>query len=512
MFRLFNEREIGQSTKSGRRLISICTIVRLKFDGSPRQSARFFLGSSERLVEGSRREVFSGWNPRMDDLMNSDNGRDEVRVATPSGCESVELSGSILDLKRPRHESLESVPVPVDPFIPIRTGDLTRLLFDDPASTAFERSKLNAFARLLANILHYQSFTGLKRLQELYAPLDPDSDCLFIQDESTVLTEDSDEAFLAPFERILLRGNFRPLHIDEIRDAIQAPNEMGLNYVPNLGLFEHLRVYVRGRTPVTRIVRNLGTRFRRRAVVLDGYQRVVVMLKFKKGLDFGPYARSDALYLRLFKDVPRVDMEMHLPEQGTKVRMRWVDRAQIASPLVVGFPTLLFKLFFASIVSPMLLAGVIVGPISAGINSFFGFQRAKQRHLSLLIRHLYYLNLANNGSVINRVVGAAEDEDYKESLIAYYFLRRHHLENHSSRTTPLVLRDRVRAYLKTKLDLCVDFEVEDALRKLCELGLVKIDAATGEIESISLDQALIRLREVWTGFHPETPCRPIDES
>jgi hypothetical protein len=29
---------------------------------------------------------------------------------------------------------------------------------------------------------------------------------------------------------------------------------------------------------------------------------------------------------------------MHLPEQGTKVRMRWIDKAQIASPLVVGSP------------------------------------------------------------------------------------------------------------------------------------------------------------------------------
>ena len=41
----------------------------------------------------------------------------------------------------------------------------------------------------------------------------------------------------------------------------------------------------------------------------------------------------------MFKDVPHVDMEMHLPEQGTKVRMRWIDKAQIASPLVMGLPT-----------------------------------------------------------------------------------------------------------------------------------------------------------------------------
>ncbi|MBV8228733.1 MAG: DUF3754 domain-containing protein, partial [Planctomycetaceae bacterium] len=37
--------------------------------------------------------------------------------------------------------------------------------------------------------------------------------------------------------------------------------------------------------------------------------------------------RSDVLYLRMFKDVPHVDMEMHLPERGTKVEMRWIDKA-----------------------------------------------------------------------------------------------------------------------------------------------------------------------------------------
>ncbi len=70
------------------------------------------------------------------------------------------------------------------------------------------------------------------------------------------------------------------------------------------------------------------------------------MLKFKEEMakKIGPYVRTDRLYLRMFKDVPHVDMEMHLPEQGTKVKMRWLDKAQIASPFAVSLPTVAFKL------------------------------------------------------------------------------------------------------------------------------------------------------------------------
>ena len=93
----------------------------------------------------------------------------------------------------------------------------------------------------------------------------------------------------------------------------------------------------------------------KRTVYLDAYQRLVIALKFKPDTKFDPFVRSDVVYLRMFKDVPHVDMEMHLPEQGTKVRMRWIDKAQIASPLVVGIPTLAFKIMgfgFVASLSP----------------------------------------------------------------------------------------------------------------------------------------------------------------
>ncbi len=308
--------------------------------------------------------------------------------------------------------------------LPIRPGDLTRLLLAQPGLTTEERAGLGRFGPLLGAVFHSEFYERIRELKELYAPLDPDSDYVKLAHHSRVRTEHSDEEFLPPFSATMHRANYRQLDVKVIQEAVETPNEMGLTYQPNFEQFEHLQIFVRGYTKIPRVFRSLQTRMRKRTVWLDAYQRMVVLLKFKPDPKLDPYVRSDVIYLRMFKDVPHCDMEMHLPEQGTRVRMRWIDKAQIASPVVMGFPTLIYKLFFAMALSPLLLIPILVAPISAGINSFFGFQRAKHKHLSSMIRNLYYLTLANNSSVLTRIIDSAEEEEYKETMLAYFFLWR----------------------------------------------------------------------------------------
>lgn len=380
--------------------------------------------------------------------------------------------------------------------LPIRQGDLTRLLLAEPGLTPHEREQLAAFGQILGASFHSEFYEKLCELKELYAPIDPDSDYVCLKNYSRAAEQSSDEAFITPFEQTLLRANYSLLDIDLIQKAISAPNEMGLTYIPDFTLFEHLRIWVRGYTKITRGCRNISTRFRRRTISLDAYQRMVVILKFKPGLeiDLGPYVCPDVLYLRMFKDVPHVDMEMHLPEQGTKVRMRWIDKAQIASPLVVGIPTLAAKVLFMSLFSPLAVGGLVIAPISAGINSFFGFHRAKQRHLNAMIHRLYYLTLANNASVLTRLIDSAEDEEYKEAMLAYFFLWRRPT-NAPAPTVP-ELDALIEDYLQAQTGVEINFEVADALGKLFRLGLASRDSAGG-IHAVSIEQALITLDRIW---------------
>ena len=382
--------------------------------------------------------------------------------------------------------------------LPIRPADLTRLLMAQPDLTEGDREKLGKLGPLLGAVFHSEFFGLLRELKERYSPLDPDSDYIHIPGHSRPRTDRSDEEFFVPFEAAMNRANYRKLDVSIIQQAVEAPNEMGLTYVPDFDQFEHLRIYARGYTQIGRVFRGPRTRFLKRTMLLDAYQRLIIALKFHDGLDLGPFTRSDVVYLRMFKDVPHVDMEMHLPEQGTKVRMRWIDKAQIASPVFMGLPTLAMKalgLFSVSVLAnPMLLAPLVAVPVSAGMNSFFGFQRAKNKHLSSMIRNLYYLTLANNGSVLNRLVDSAEEEEYKEAMLAYFFLWRH--GDDAEDATMERLDARIEAFLESVSGVEINFEISDALGKLFRLGLAHRDPE-GRLRAVPIDQALVVLDRLW---------------
>ncbi len=386
--------------------------------------------------------------------------------------------------------------------IPIRTFDLERLLLADPRLPAEDRPKFARLFRMLGSVLNHEYYPLLLRLKDLYAPLDPDSEAIDLPGYMRRRSEGVDEQFLDQFQTLLVRANYHPMAVEFIEEAVAAPNELGLNYEPNFDLFEHMMVWVRGTTELTREVRSLRTRFRKKVIRQEGYRRLIVMLKFKPSEDLGEYARSDVLYLRLFKDVPRVDMEMHLPEQGTKVKMRMIDKAQIASPVAMGLPTMALKLLTGSALLTSLpaLGGLLAAPITAGLNSFFGFRRAQQRHLHHMIRHLYYLTLANNESVISRLVDSAVEEEIKEAVVAYFVLWQGHLPCEPWDASRL---DRaIERWLAERAGLVVDFETKDALAKLTRLGLMGSEAEGG-LQVLPLEEALEALAARWGGYFPQ---------
>jgi hypothetical protein len=137
---------------------------------------------------------------------------------------------------------------------------------------------------------------------------------------------------------------------------------------------------------------------------------------------------------------------------------------------------------------------LVAVPVTAGVNSFFGFQRAKHKHLSSMIRNLYYLTLANNGSVLNRLIDSAEEEEYKETMLAYFFLWRR-LDQPEVWTMDK-LDAHIEAFLKSVSGIEINFEVADALGKLFRLGLARRDNQ-GSLHAVPIETALTKLDDLW---------------
>jgi hypothetical protein len=144
--------------------------------------------------------------------------------------------------------------------------------------------------------------------------------------------------------------------------------------------------------------------------------------------------------------------------------------------------------------NPLVLAPLMAIPVTAGVNSFFGFHRAKHKHLSSMIRNLYYLTLANNATVLNRLVDSAEEEEYKETMLAYFFLWRR--LGQPEEWTMEQLDAHVEEFLKSVSGVDIDFEISDALGKLFRLGLARRDVQ-GRLRAVPIDQALIALDRHW---------------
>jgi hypothetical protein len=392
---------------------------------------------------------------------------------------------------------LEPLP-PTDRGIPIRGSELVGRLLLDPRWSVDEKRQFDQMQVLLGAQYHHMFHHWLRELQNLYQPIDPDSAAVQGRKVDTTLADLHDGPFLEVLDRILRDGNFRELPRGVIEQAITSPNEMGLNYQPDLGQFVHLRVYVRGNVWITRRVRSFQTRFRKRDVLLPGYSRLVLVLRFRAGREYDRFVRSDVVYLRYFRDVPHVDMEMHLPEQATRVRMRLIDKAQIASPLMTGIPMVAFKVLVGSL-SPWAIPA-LVAPVTAGVNSFFGFRRAQQRHLHHMIRHLYYLTLANNAAVLTSLIDEAESEEFKESLLAYAVLWLSRRADGG--LTAVELDGEVEQWLAADSGIRADFDIHDAIEKLERFGLVR---GTGErrYTAVPLSEAIARLNRLWDSwFHP----------
>jgi hypothetical protein len=208
--------------------------------------------------------------------------------------------------------------------------------------------------------------------------------------------------------------------------------------------------------------------------------------------------------IKLFKNIPKYDIEMLLP--GVEVRMTWLDRGRIILPTVSGLALTAYKIIRGAIVIAFAGAygfagfvGLIVGTLGYGVKSLMGYLRTKDKYHLQLTQNLYYRNLDNNAGALFRIVAEAEEQEMREVILAYFLLWR---DAGPEGWTARQLDAACEEFLTRLLGSEVDFEVGDAIRKLEELRLVN-SRPGNRWTAISLDETFRRLQERWKAFARE---------
>ncbi len=397
-------------------------------------------------------------------------------------------------------------------YIPLRKSDLVSLLCRDKQLPAERREPVRQFCALASAVFHFEYQQWLEELKDAYAPFDPDSETkplapLLPEERSARL-----EKVFAAFTRLMERANFKRLGPDEVRAAVQAHAAgRGLQTDVDLSVFERLELFVRGEGVGTETSRPWWKLWRKHEERVPLYHRVVLIVKLRPHRRLPKTVRTDVVFLKVFKDIPKASLGMFQP--GARVRLSRVDQALIVYPLVFGLGLTLINVltdvFSHGRQIAALLSWSLAGAVGGyGYKSYHSYQSKKQAYSLRLTQSLYYQTLDSNTGVLMHVLDEAEEQECRETYLAYYCLWKYAPPEGWSAPQ---LDDYVELYLEGQANLKVDFEIGDALEKLERFRLV---VKSGErYRAVPLEKALEMLDYKWDNYfkynNPEYEAPPV---
>ena len=103
---------------------------------------------------------------------------------------------------------------------------------------------------------------------------------------------------------------------------------------------------------------------------------------------------------------------------------------------------------------------------------------------------MYFRNVNNNVGIFEYLIATAEDQETKESALAYHFIRKAEVA-----PTATDVADRIEAWLARNFAV---FKIADALKTLDRFGLVRREAEWFFVPP--LEPAIAQLHQVWNNF------------
>jgi len=413
-----------------------------------------------------------------------------------------------------------AAPAQRDRFIPLRKSDLIDGLvaaghLDEGAQASFRQ-----FARQLGALFHYQYFEQLDLLREAYFHFDPEVDpraCRPQQDLEADYRRLSEEVV-----RVLTEANFIEITHDEIARAFAEHALVRVKLKAPVEEYRDVRMFRRGSHKET-IAIPVWRGLRQRSHEIEVFDDVVMMVATRPGGDtpagagkalWGARSRSKirggAVLFKYFRHVARADLEALYP--NVRVVMSVYDQLMLGVPAVFGGIPILIKLA-STLVILFLVAGFYLGvngtlgdndleQALAALSGLFAlgafllrqrgnFHRQSLIHQKQLTDNIYYRNINNNSGIFGYLIGEAEEQEYKEALLAYYCL-----VTAAEPVTREALGVSVDELLSHRFGVSADFAIGEALTQLKGFGL--LDESGGMLSALPLSAAIERLQTEWT--------------
>jgi len=383
----------------------------------------------------------------------------------------------------------------VSRFIPLSR----RAVIADLCTRATEDDAISPdeFARLALRLQQHRSrgYRALaQEMRECYLPFSPDRDTLRVLSFGADEMETMRERLSDLTRHLLERANYRLISNEELNAILGEDAPHSLRIAVDLDEYDELQLYARETYYERHVYRRPE-----RLYLLKGehrvrvFRRLFVLLKLKSDEDRAeeisaragipmekalkrvrrkranlPQAvSSDYIYIKVFKDIPDHDLEILFPLRT--VQFRPFDKlkffATAGGGTMFGLFTTTGKVLAAT--NPLTLAGAFIGFVGLLARQISKFFNQRNRYMMELAQKLFFHSLANNRAALTLLLDRAEEEDVKEDLIALYFTA-----GETLKTSELPARKRqIDAYVLSRYDTAIDFELGDAMARLREDGV-----------------------------------------
>ena len=406
-----------------------------------------------------------------------------------------------------------------DQFIPVRKEDLfSALIKQGDLADPTERELFRRFARTLRTICHYEYSETLDRLRDDYYYFNPE-----IAGHAAADRAKSNCAYddlIRSLDKLLKDANFEELSHDDVADAHRkrtVPVEVRAEHDD----FREVRFYKRGRH-VDRFEVTEWFGLRRREVEIEVFDDIVLVVAMKTRAEIGSRRElrilkrrkiiPGSVLLKYFRNIACGDLYALFP--NARVVMSTFDKAFLGVPAIAGGIPILLKLY-ATVSVLLLVAGIYFGGSGSvadadmktalaalmGIMALGGFavrQWLKYRHQALkyhmeLSENIYFRNVSNNAGIFDYLIATAEDQESKEAVLAYHFIRKAEVG-----PTATEVAGRVETWLAKNFVVNVDFKIANALETLNRFGLVRREGERLFVPP--LEPAIVQLHQVWNNF------------